>query len=94
MPFPEVAGRYWFCFACTAERVNICLFHGAGSEGVVATLVVRPRAARKPRLIGAALRRPLGPGRMVALIHWQALTLWLKGSRYHRHPLPPKEEVS
>ncbi|MDP3861324.1 MAG: DUF1365 domain-containing protein, partial [Phaeovulum sp.] len=38
--------------------------------------------------------RPLGPGRMVALIHWQALTLWLKGSRYHRHPLPPKEEVS
>ncbi|MEL7092900.1 MAG: DUF1365 family protein, partial [Pseudomonadota bacterium] len=42
----------------------------------------------------AMLRRPLGSRRVLALIHWQALKLWWKGSKYRVRPTPPKQEVS
>ncbi|HSF94753.1 MAG TPA: DUF1365 family protein, partial [Thermohalobaculum sp.] len=29
-----------------------------------------------------------------ALIHWQALKLFLKGVRYRRRPEPPQEQVT
>jgi DUF1365 family protein len=40
------------------------------------------------------LRRPLGARRVLALIHWQALKLWIKGALYRPRPAPPSEEIS
>ena len=42
----------------------------------------------------AAMRRPFGPRRVVALIFWQALKLRLKGVGYRPRPLPPQDEVT
>ncbi|MEM9489817.1 MAG: DUF1365 family protein [Myxococcota bacterium] len=49
---------------------------------------------RKRRILRAALRRPLGSRRVLALIHWQALKLWFKRATYRARPLPPNDEVS
>jgi len=93
-PFQEVAGGYSFRFGIDADHVNIGIVHQAGDAGLVATLTGQRRPASTLGLPGAVLRRPLGPGRVLALIHWQALKLWLKGAHYRRRPAPPSEEVS
>ena len=44
--------------------------------------------------LAAALRRPVGSVRVLALIHGQALKLWARGARYHARPAPPDVEVT
>ncbi|MBW6506320.1 MAG: DUF1365 domain-containing protein [Rhodobacteraceae bacterium] len=93
-PFQDVAGGYRFRFAIDAGHVSIRIAHESRGEGVVATLTGRRRPLTSRAILGAALRRPFGPGRTVALIYWQALKLWLKGARYRRRPTPPTQEIS
>lgn len=93
-PFQEVAGAYRFTFDIGEDRIAIRIAHENGSEGVIATLIGDRHPLSNSRLITAALRRPLGAMRTIALIHWQALKLKLKGARYRRRPLPPEQEVS
>jgi len=61
---------------------------------VIATLTGRRRQLSNGSILRAALRRPFGAFRTIALIHWQALKLKLKGAPYRSRPLPPKQEVS
>jgi DUF1365 family protein len=60
----------------------------------VATLAGARRPLTTARIIGAALRRPFGSRRVLALIHWQALILWWKGAPFRARPVPPAHEVS
>lgn len=95
-PFQPVAGGYRFRFDIGAERIAIRIgySHGNARDGVIATLT-GPRAPLTNRgLLGALLRRPAGPMRVMALIHWQALKLWAKGARYRPRPAPPGEQIS
>jgi len=88
-PFQKVAGRYLFNFGFDAEDVNIRILYENGDQGVLATLVGKRRAASSGSLAWAALRRPLGSVRVVALIHWQALILFLKKAPFlKRQPAP------
>ncbi|MEN9012332.1 MAG: DUF1365 family protein, partial [Yoonia sp.] len=45
-------------------------------------------------ILCAAIRRPFGPRRVMALIHWQAIKLWWKGATFRSRPEPPTDEVS
>ncbi|WP_151719809.1 DUF1365 domain-containing protein [Gemmobacter serpentinus] len=87
-PFQDVAGDYAFRFDVAATDIAVLIRQTHGEEGLVATLRSRPRPLRQHALIAAALRRPGGALRIVALIYWQALRLRLKGVAYR--PLPPK----
>ena len=93
-PFQEVAGGYDFLFDIRPERIRIAILHRNGAEGVVATLSGHLRPLTNAGLLTAALRRPFGALRTMALIHWQALRLKLKGARYRTRPAPPAHEVS
>ncbi len=93
-PFQEVAGDYEFVFDIRPSRIRIAILHRNGDEGVIATLSGTPRPLTNAGLLMAALRRPFGALRTMALIHWQALRLKLKGARYRTRPIPPAHEVS
>lgn len=93
-PFQEVAGGYEFVFDLRPARTRIAILHRNGAEGVIATLSGAHRPLTNTGLLAAALRRPFGALRTMALIHWQALRLKLKGARYRRRPEPPAHEVS
>ena len=93
-PFQEVAGSYDFVFDIRPSRIRIAILHRNGAEGVVATLSGSLRPLTNAGLVSAALRRPFGALRTMALIHWQALRLKLKGARYRTRPAPPAHEVS
>ena len=62
--------------------------------GVLANLTGRIRKLRNRDILWSCIRRPLGSRRALALIHWQALKLYLKGARYRKRPSPPDIEVS
>ena len=93
-PFQEVAGGYEFVFDIRPSRIRIAILHRNGAEGVIATLSGTPRPLTNGGLLMAALRRPFGALRTMALIHWQAVRLKLKGARYRTRPAPPAHEVS
>jgi len=93
-PFQPVEGEYRFRFDITPDRIALRIAYGHASGGLVATLTGPRRPATARGLMAAALRRPLGSRRVLALIHWQALKLWWKGARYHPRPVPPANEVS
>ena len=93
-PFQETAGQYRFNFAVTPDRIAIRILHKNGSGGVIATLTGKARPLSNLSILAAALRRPFGALRTMALIHWRALKLWRKGAPFRRRPEPPEQEVS
>lgn len=93
-PFQPVAGGYRFRFDIGAGRVAVRIAFDRPGGGLVATLAGPRRPLTDRAILRAALRRPLGSRRVLALIHWQALRLWWKGARYRVRPAPPAGDVS
>ena len=93
-PFQPIEGGYEFRFDISKDRIGIWIDYTRGSGGLIATLTGRRRALTNWSILRAVLRRPFGSRRVLALIHWQALKLWVKKARYRSRPLPPAEQVS
>lgn len=93
-PFQPVEGGYTFRFDIAADRIAIHIDYARGNGGLVATLTGPRRPLTDRAILGAALRRPFGSRRVLALIHWQALRLWWKGAGFRSRPEPPPSEVS
>lgn len=93
-PFQPVAGAYCFRFDIRAEKIGIWIDYSHSGGGVLASLTGTRQRLGNAGLLRAALRRPFGARRVMALIHWQALRLWCKRQRFRSRPAPPAEEVS
>ena len=93
-PFQEIAGRYAFNFGFSETAIAIRICYENGCEGVIATLGGRRRPASSASLARAALRRPFGAARVLALIHWQALILAAKRAPFLKRQAPPSALVS
>ncbi|WP_068118651.1 DUF1365 domain-containing protein [Tropicimonas marinistellae] len=93
-PFQQIAGDYQFNFGLTDTAVDIRIAYVHGGEGVIATLTGPRRPATNASLARAALRRPLGAARVLALIHWQALILYIKRAPFLKRQPPPEALVS
>lgn len=93
-PFQPVTGGYEFRFDITPARIGIWIDYTSGNGGLIATLT-GPRAPLTNRaILRACLRRPFGSRRVLTLIHWQALKLWLKRAPFFTRPEPPEQDVS
>lgn len=93
-PFQPVEGGYVFRFDIRADRIGIWIDYSQSKGGVIATLTGRRVPLTNRGVLGAVLRRPLGTRRVLALIHWQALKLWIKRAGYRVRPAAPSQEVS
>lgn len=93
-PFQDVSGGYRFGFDIAADRIVIGIRQIDGAEGLEAAMTGPLRPLTNRALMGAALRRPGGGLRVLALIYWNALRLKLKGAAYRRLPPPPDQEIS
>ena len=89
-----MAGDYRFRFDIRDDHIGIRIDYGRDKGGLIATLT----GARKPLTTRSALsmliRRPFGSRRVLALIHWQALKLWLKRAGFRARPEAPNIDVS
>ena len=93
-PFQPVAGTYRFRFDIRPDRIGIWIDHSNAEGGVFTNLTGRRAPLTSGGILRACLARPFGSRRVLALIHWQALKLALKGARFRRRPAPPVDEVS
>ena len=93
-PFQRVDGGYAFRFDIRSDRIGIWIDYSCGRDGLLATLIGKRHPLGNAAILRACLRRPFGSRRVLALIHWQALKLWLKGALYRPRPQPPQDEVT
>lgn len=93
-PFQPVEGGYEFRFDIRDDRIGIWIDYTRNEGGLIATLTGKRAALTNRSILRALLRRPFGARRVLALIHWQALKLWIKGAVFRSRPLPPVDEVS
>ncbi|CTQ33595.1 DUF1365 domain-containing protein [Jannaschia rubra] len=93
-PFQPVEGRYTFRFDISDSRVGVWIDYRMPGGRLLATLTGPRRPLTDGALLRAALRRPFGSRRVLALIHWQALRLWWRGAPFRDRPDPPSSGVS
>lgn len=93
-PFQDVSGGYVFRFDINAERIGIWIDFTDGENGLIATLTGPRAPLTNGRILWSLLRRPFGARRVLALIHWQALKLWVKRAGFRTRPEAPRTEVS
>lgn len=94
-PFLPLEGGYRFRFDIRPDRIGIWIDYSADDElGLYATLTGLRKPMTNLAILKGMLRRPFGSRRVLALIHWHALVLLLKGAKYRKRPEPPAEEVS
>jgi DUF1365 family protein len=87
-PFFGLDQTYEYAFSEPGEEVwaRIHVRDEAGGRPLTAVLHGRRRPLTNGTLLRALLRYPLLPVQVIALIHWQAARLWLKGVPFHRKP--------
>ena len=93
-PFQPVEGQYAFRFDIRPDRIGIWIDYTTETGGVFTNLIGPRERLTNWGIIRACLRRPFGSRRVLALIHWQALKLALKGAKFRTRPAPPADEVS
>jgi hypothetical protein len=93
-PFQPVEGGYRFRFDVTDARVGIWIDYTTPGGGLFTNLIGRRVPLTNVGILRAMLRRPFGSRRVLALIHWQALKLAIKGAKFRSRPQPPAEDVS
>jgi hypothetical protein len=94
-PFIAVAGDYAFRFSAAGGRIAITINLG-DQDGLLLRTAVGGRVARLTswRLLGALVRNPLYPFKVIGLIHYQAVKLFLKGLPHFHKPPPPIGSIS
>lgn len=93
-PFQPIDGGYTFRFDIQPDSIHIIIDYARGNGGLVATLQGGRQPLSNASIIKAALRRPFGSRRVLALIHWQAIKLWFKKATFRSCPEPLDSEVS
>ncbi len=93
-PFQPVEGRYDFRFDLREDRIGIWIDYSTEKGGLFTNLIGPRVPLTNFGILRACLRRPFGSRRVLALIHWQALKLALKGVAFRTRPEPPAQDVS
>lgn len=90
-PFQPVLGSYRFRVTPPGERLTVHIdVLRDGGRAFDATLTAARRPLTAASLAAMVARHPFNAARTLALIHWQALRLWLKRAPFFAKPeLPP-----
>jgi hypothetical protein len=94
-PFIKVEGDYTFRFQVYGGAVAVGI-DLADAEGVLLRTSVagRLQPMSAGTLFSLLAKNPLYPFKVIGLIHYQAIKLFLKGIRHFRKPAPPETSVS
>ena len=85
-PFIDVDGRYAVHVRDEPDGVRLSIALRQDGQALLSTSLVLRRVALTDRsLLRMLVRHPLLTYRTIALIHWHALRLWLRGAPFFRH---------
>jgi len=94
-PFIKVAGEYSFRFTVEPDKISVAITL-TDAEGVLLQTSVggNCQPMSSARLITTFCRNPLYAFKIIGLIHYQAVKLFLKGIRHFHKPSPPAATIS
>ena len=94
-PFIDMNAEYHFRLSEPADALRVLIREFQDDRlMLVAAQVGEARRFSTRELMACAIAIPFLTFKIMAMIHWQALKIWLKGARFYRKPQPPAEEVS
>lgn len=94
-PFVGMQARYEFFIHPPGDKLNILIHEYENNElMLIASQQGVAQAFTTANLLRQFARVPFVSLKVMALIHWQALKIWLKGGKFHRKPAPPLEETT
>lgn len=94
-PLMDMEGRYRFEFNDPGERSRVVIREYRREELLlVATLAGERRPLTDVSILKQVLSMPLMALKVVAGIYWEALKIWLRGTKFHDKPPPSGHEVS
>ncbi|OIP99305.1 MAG: chromosome partitioning protein ParA [Zetaproteobacteria bacterium CG2_30_46_52] len=86
-PFMPMAMHYQWYFTAPAEHLTVHMVNFIGEDKVFdATLTMKKKVLNGKNSAMALIRFPLVTLKVVTLIYWHALLLWLKRVPFHDHP--------
>ncbi len=93
-PFIDRHGRYSVAVRDEDDGVRLAIALRQDGEHLLSTsLVLRRRPLTDRMLLRMLVRHPLMPHRTIALIHWHALRLWLRGVPFFSHGSGRRHDV-
>jgi DUF1365 family protein len=94
-PFISMEAHYQFRLSAPEEALQVVIHeYQHGHLMLAAAQTGQARRFDTPTLLRMALAVPFMTLKVMTLIHWQALKIWLKGAPFFRKPEPPREEVT
>ncbi len=92
-PFIDIKGHYQFRFAYREDKIGVWIDYYDENGKMLSTSVTGRRVPlTSAALLRSFFRYPMVTLKVIGLIHYQALKLWLKGIGYRtRKPMPPTE---
>jgi len=95
-PFIDMHARYRFNIRADADslRIGIRESDAFGETLLVASEQGHGRSLTAGALFASCAAMPLMGFRIVAMIHWHGLKLWLRGAPWWHKPPPPDEEIT
>lgn len=94
-PFMEREGSYEFRFDYKPQSIGVWIDYYVNGEKKLATSVLGTRQSLDTiSLLRAFFSLPMVTLKVVVMIHFQAIKIWLKGMKYIRKPEQQKERIS
>ncbi|MDX1352612.1 MAG: DUF1365 domain-containing protein [Thiomicrorhabdus sp.] len=86
-PFIDMQAHYEFRFAKPTQTYQINIFQKQAGEPLLnSTQVGRAHPLTNANLFKAARQYPFNTLKVIWMIHWWALKIWLKGGQFHKTP--------
>ena len=94
-PFINMNAEYQFTISDPKDGLSIVINeYQDGELMLTATQRGTQKQIDTPHLLGLFCFIPLMTFKIMWMIHWQAVKIWLRGGKYHKKPQAPKEEFS
>jgi hypothetical protein len=92
-PFSPVDLEFHFRFQLPDEKLRVFIDdYDAEGKVLISTLTGRRKEMTFANLLGFTARFPLITLKVIGLIHWQALRLWLKRVPFFRKEIRPEDQ--
>lgn len=86
-PFIGMDCQYQFRFSKPGDQYKMGIYQTENNQQVlISTQVGQAQTLSDKNLIKAALKHPFNTLKVLVMIHWWALKIWLKGGKFHKTP--------
>ena len=94
-PFINMDAKYKFTIDKPSDELLIVINEYQNNELMLtASQVGKQQKIDTPHLFGLFFRLPFMTLKIMFMIHWQALKIWLRGGVYHKKPNAPEDDFS